>query len=181
MTLYFRFLIRVIGYLFCKKDHNPHMPMEVFFRVQLTDLDLNLHLTNSRYPAFVDLARLDFFIKSGIWERGRSQGWMPVLSTSYMRFRRDLGLYDKFTVRVELLYMSPRWVYLDYKFIKDGFVYCHVVQKGGFYERGVGMVSPHKLAPPLPGQEDFKNPPSHIAKLMDAEDEFRLVVRKHKE
>jgi len=103
---------------------------------------------------------------------------MPVMGASYTRFRRDLGPFQKFDIRIEIAYISPRWIYFDYKFIRNGFVHCHVLEKWGAAEKGVGMVAPHLYLPPVPGQENYGKPPTHIAKLMDAEDEFRIVVRK---
>lgn len=35
------------------------------FRCLPTDLDMNLHMTNSRYHSFMDLSRVDFMIRNG--------------------------------------------------------------------------------------------------------------------
>jgi acyl-CoA thioesterase FadM len=180
MILYFRFIFMIIKYYLVRNKHDPHVPFESSFYVLPTDLDFNMHLTNSRYPAFIDLARVRFLLETGVWSKFRSNRWMPVTGTMYTRFRRDLRPFTKFIVRMQIVYISPRWIYLDYKFIKDGFVHCHVLEKWGAHEQMVGMISPHQLIEPIPGAPEFQKPPSHIAKLMDAEDEFRLIVRKDK-
>jgi Thioesterase-like superfamily len=39
-----------------------------------TDLDLNFHMTNSRYYGFIDLSRVDFMIRNGAWAKLRGAG-----------------------------------------------------------------------------------------------------------
>src|SRR5688572_12878705 len=60
------------------------------FRVWPNDLDLNGHLTNSRYFALMDAARYDMVIRMGIWGTWRRHGWAPVVASQRIRFRRSL-------------------------------------------------------------------------------------------
>jgi len=178
MFLFLRLVIITIRALWAGRNHDPHMPISQTFHVLITDIDANMHLSNSRYPSFIDLVRVKFLIRTGLLKEARELGGMPVVGAIYTRFRRELKPFVKFTVKVELVYVSPRWFYLDYKFIRDGFVHCHSMEKWGVSMRGVGMVAPHKLLKQGPGLVDFPKPPAHVAKIMDAEDEMRVVVRK---
>lgn len=178
MLLYFRFLMSLIWILLRKKAVDPHKPFELIFHVLPTDLDFFMHMNNARYASFADILRTKFLLETGLYKNMKSLGALPIMGTTYSRFRKPLKLFDKFTVRVEVAYMSPRWIYFDVKFIKGDFVYCHVLEKYGAALPGKGMVPPHKLLPPIPGSKDFPAPPPHIVTIMAAEDEMRLVVRK---
>ena len=57
MTLFFRlFLITIQG--FFKKRCSLNEVSSLFFKVYYFDIDLNGHLTNSKYLSFMDLGRL---------------------------------------------------------------------------------------------------------------------------
>ena len=45
------------------------------FRVWLTDQDMFLHMTNSRYLSFSDLARMNMLIRTGLWRVMKVNGW----------------------------------------------------------------------------------------------------------
>lgn len=179
MILYFRFLLLYIKLRFFRKKVDPFHPITVRFRVLPTDIDFfNFHMTNSRYPALIDLVRSQFIAESGIWDTLKVHGWHGIMGAAYIRFRRDLRTFDLFTVKFEVAFVSDKWVYFDVKFMKDGFVHCHMLEKWGLAQKGLGMVPPNKYLPELPEHLSHMKPPSHIAKLMDAEEEFRAAVRK---
>jgi acyl-CoA thioesterase FadM len=168
----------VLKIWFRRKGHDPCQPLEVSFRVLPSDLDVNIHLTDSRYAAFMDLVRMQYLIRTNLWANVREAGSMAVIGTAYTRFRRELKPFDKFTVKIQLVYMSPKWFYFDYKFLKNGFVHCHSIEKWGAGTRGKGMMPPQKLLTEVQVEKVFPIPPAHIIKIMDAEDEMRSVVRK---
>lgn len=181
MILYFRWFLLIMKLYFSARRQEGSNSFSMSFHVLPTDMDLNIHLTNSRYPAFMDLIRIKFMVSNGLWSHLRKHGFMPMLGGTYLRYRRDIGLFQRFDVKVELVYVSPRWCYLDYKFIRNGFVCCHALEKWGMAQRGHGMIDPRTYLPDVPAHLQANKPPVHIAKLMDAEDEFRVVVRHHKE
>lgn len=92
------------------------------FRCLPTDLDVNMHMTNSRYHSFTDLVRIDLVIRSGAWKRIRAEGLYPVLGSATMRFRRSIRPFQKFTVTARVLSWDDRWIYIEHKFItsQDG-------------------------------------------------------------
>jgi acyl-CoA thioesterase FadM len=87
------------------------------FRCLPTDLDINMHMTNSRYHSFADLVRVDLVIRSGAWKRIRAAGLYPVLGTSTMRFRRSIRPFQKFTITARVVSWDDRWIYIEHKFI----------------------------------------------------------------
>ncbi len=85
-----------------------------------TDLDMNMHMTNSRYHSFMDLSRIDFMIRNGAWGRVRAAGLYPVLSFSSIRFRRPIRPFQKFAVTSRVVSWDERWIYLEHKVLAGG-------------------------------------------------------------
>jgi len=70
----------------------PATALDVFhtrFRVLPWDCDLNLHLTNTRYPAWLDLARTEFFLRLGTGPLFVRKGWRSVLASQTLTFVRE--------------------------------------------------------------------------------------------
>lgn len=86
------------------------------FRCLPTDLDYNMHMTNSRYNSFADLSRVSFIIRTGAFARIRAAGYNPVLGSSTIRFRRAIAPFQKFTVTTGIMTWDDRWVYLSHNF-----------------------------------------------------------------
>ena len=78
MNLWFRLLkILLLGFL--GKRVKWDAPTRVFFRVWPTDLDINLHMTNSRYLAMMDMARINMMLRTGLWQWIRREKSLPFL------------------------------------------------------------------------------------------------------
>lgn len=86
------------------------------FRCLPTDLDIFMHMTNSRYASFGDLSRVSFMIRNGTYRRLRKEGYFPVLGSATFRFRRPIVLFEKFTVSTSVLTWDDRFVYLLHKY-----------------------------------------------------------------
>jgi acyl-CoA thioesterase FadM len=132
------------------------------FRVSPLDLDVNLHMTNSRYLALMDLGRLDMIARSGLWRpmlRGR---WSPVIAASQLRFRRPLAPFRPILLRTRLLTWDEKWLYIEHRIEAGGELACHAVVRAAFV-RARKVVPPEEIAvsvgfdaapPPAPGWLD---------------------------
>jgi acyl-CoA thioesterase FadM len=179
MILYFRFLINIIWTLLRRKTIDPHKPLELSFHVLPTDIDFVMHMNNARYASFMDIAVIQFMIQAGMFHHMRAIGGEPRKSSTFYRFRKPLRLFDRFTLKIEIICMDEQVLYWDYKFIKDGFVVCHSIEKSGVYIPGKGMVSPHEFFKSFPDVKDFPSPPAHILKLMETETEMKTLIPKN--
>ena len=90
------------------------------FRCWPTDLDFNIHVTNSRYASFMNLSRVEMMIRNGAWKRIRSAGLYPVLGSSSIRFRRPIRPFRKFDVTARVVSWDERWIYIEHKMILAG-------------------------------------------------------------
>jgi acyl-CoA thioesterase FadM len=95
----------------------------ITFRVWPNDLDLNGHLTNSRYFALMDAARYDMVIRSGTWDIWKRNGWFPVVASQRIRFRRSLKTGTRYVIRSRTLGWDERNLYIGQTF-EDGATVC---------------------------------------------------------
>ena len=104
----------------------------VSFRVWFHDLDINSHMTNSRYLAVMDLGRTDLLIRTGLGRIVMKNRWSPVLASTSIRWRKSLLLFQKYTVHTRLASWDEKWFYLDQKVVRNNRVVAHALQKAIF-------------------------------------------------
>lgn len=143
MNLIFRLILQLIRCRF-----RPRQPlMEVVslpLRVLPTDLDINLHLTNSRYLALMDLGRIEFMLRTGLMRGALRRRWLPVVAIASVKFRREINPFQRFTLHTRLLGWDEKWFYMEQRFETELGVAAIGVVKGLF--RGPsGNVPTHEL------------------------------------
>lgn len=90
------------------------------------DVDQMLnHMNNARYFREVDFSRIDFYIRSGLYDVVRSQKGQILLGACNVRFRRYIGLFMTFKITTKIVYWNEDNIFIEHKFIgKNGFVHC---------------------------------------------------------
>lgn len=140
-------------------------------RVWPLDLDFNLHMTNSRYMALMDLGRTDLMLRAGLW-RGMWNGRLQVvLAGSALRFRRPLAPFARFTLASRLLGWDERWLYVEQVFTGPEGVSCTAVMRAAFLKAGRITPPGPVLAAALPGLAPMP-PPDWVAGWAAAEAAF---------
>lgn len=109
-----------------------------------TDLDINMHLTNSRYFSFMDLSRVDHMIRNGAWKDIRANKLMPVLGSGSIRFRRAVPPFARFDVTTRVVGLDEKWVYLEHKLVDGETVYAVSILKAAFINKK-GRVTTDRL------------------------------------
>ncbi len=110
------------------------------FRVMPTDLDISLHMNNSRYLALMDLGRLDFMARVGLWPVVRRHRWTPIVSAIVIRYRRELRPFASFRLETRLVGWAEASVVMEQVFVLTsgpfaGQVAARALFKGGVYSR----------------------------------------------
>ncbi len=116
-------------------------PYSVEFTVQLTDLDIFLHMNNGRYFSIMDLGRVDLFVRSGLLEAIRKQGFGVTVAAETLRFRRSLTLFQRFTLETRILGWDEKAIIIQQRFLRraerdlwevaaQGVVRARLVSKG---------------------------------------------------
>ncbi|HEY4996302.1 MAG TPA: thioesterase family protein [Aestuariivirga sp.] len=167
MNLWFRLIRILLSGIFA-----PHVawdkPTQVHFRVWPSDLDINLHMTNSRYLALMDLGRTNLLLQSGLWKFIRREKLAPVIAGSLVRFRRPIKLFDRITLTTQVIGWDSKWMFIEHRLERRGELACQAIVKGVFVGNA-GSVSPSVIAKRL-GQDAASPPlPAWIAGWLAAE------------
>jgi len=96
-----------------------------------SDLDLMFHMNNARYLRECDFARYKLLITSGLGIALRKTGYSMVLGASTIRYRRSIGLFDRFTVSTKVVAWDEKSLFIEHTFhrSKDNFIYAIVMVK----------------------------------------------------
>ena len=94
------------------------------YRVGLRDCDFNRHLTNSRYPVYLDLGRWDVMVRSGALSLCVRQRLTPVVVELSLKFKRELVFNTPFTLDTRLLDVDRRVITFEQVFLVDEEIYC---------------------------------------------------------
>ncbi|MEK6367408.1 MAG: thioesterase family protein [Burkholderia gladioli] len=115
------------------------------FRVWPNDLDVLRHMTNGRYFAILDLARVDLLLRSRVWQRVNAQRWYPVVTLETIRFHRSLHLWERYDVTTRVIGWDEKHVFLEQGFIRGGTQVAIGVVRTRFLKRGGGTVPTREL------------------------------------
>lgn len=102
MKLYFRLLYLIFTQRL-RSRCSVFGPCDTSLRVWPNDLDIFLHVNNGVYLTLMDLGRTDMMLRSGVFGPVRSKGWYPVVAAETIRFQRSLTLFQKFSIRTEVV------------------------------------------------------------------------------
>jgi acyl-CoA thioesterase FadM len=102
------------------------------FRCLPSDLDFNLHLTNSRYASFMDIARVAMMVRNGAWARFRAAKMLPVLGSAAVKYRRGIRPFEAFDVTCRTIGWDEKWIYLEHKLLVGEHVAAVAVMKAAF-------------------------------------------------
>jgi acyl-CoA thioesterase FadM len=135
MNLFFRLILLVLKGMWGKRNHFSHKT-SLDFRVGLFDLDINMHMTNSRYLSFMDLGRLDMLIRTGFGSLMIKDRWQAVLGGVHVQWRKGLSPFQKFTLETSVIGWDGKWIYMEQKFLSQGSIYCLALVRGAFLHKG---------------------------------------------
>ncbi|MFQ6372107.1 thioesterase family protein [Shewanella sp. YIC-542] len=89
------------------------------FRAWPSDCDINLHLTNARYPALMDLARTFMLAEMGLLKAFWQRKWLPVVNASEFTFIRDIKPLSKFNIDTRVLGWDEKYFYIEQRFVSE--------------------------------------------------------------
>ncbi|MBD1581475.1 thioesterase family protein [Pseudoalteromonas sp. S16_S37] len=144
MNLYFRLLL-----LFWKIKKNKQYqtllePITYDFKVLPSDCDINLHLTNSRYLAFMDLARTWMTERIGLFSAVMKKRWFPIVNATAITYIRDIKPFESFTVTTRLVGWDHKYFYIEQKFRSARGLHAIAYVRGVFRKKG-GIVSVEEM------------------------------------
>jgi acyl-CoA thioesterase FadM len=117
-------------------------------RVWPTDVDLNVHLTNSRYAALMDLGRLDLLLRSGVARSMFLTDARPIAVEVRLRFAKELRLGQRFTLETRVVGRERKAVVVEQRFLVGDEVHAVGTVSLVLLRRGK-VIEPRLLAPLL--------------------------------
>ena len=102
------------------------------YRALPSDCDVNFHLTNSRYPAFMDLARTYMLAEMGLLKRFLKLKWMPIVNAAEFTYIRDIKPLQTFDIETKLVGWDEKYFYIEQRFVSERGLHCIAHVRGVF-------------------------------------------------
>ncbi|RYV02903.1 thioesterase [Shewanella sp. OPT22] len=135
MNLYFRLFML----LFWRIKHCGRIGFletsKITFRVMPSDCDINFHLTNSRYAAFMDLARTYMLAEMGLLKKFIKLKWMPIVNATEFTYIRDIKPLEKFWIESKIVGWDEKYFYIEQRFLTERGLHCIVHIRGVFINK----------------------------------------------
>jgi YbgC/YbaW family acyl-CoA thioester hydrolase len=114
-------------------------------RVLPVDLDVLMHVNNGMYFSYMDFGRWDMIFRNGVYDMSRSQGWYSVVAGETIKFKRSLKLWDKFTIKTQVIGHDDKYFFIRQTFVKDNQVCAIGLVKVRFLRVSGGTVSTQEV------------------------------------
>ena len=105
-------------------------PTTLPMRALPTDVDIALHVNNGQYFGLFDLGRFDLMVRTGLWDACRERGWLPMVQSEQIAFRRSVTLGTAFSVETRLLGLDERAMWIEHRAVVDGDVAVRAIVCG---------------------------------------------------
>ncbi len=178
MNLYVRLIKVIVAALFGRRLGSL-AESAITLRVWPNDLDGNLHLNNGRYLTLMDLGRFDLMVRNGMLRTLFRRGWMPVLASATIRFRRSLSPFQRFRLRTRVLGWDARSVIMEQVFeTLEGEIAARALVRGAFRRKG-GTVPTREIAEAAGWPAESPDLPQRVTAWLAAEDQLseRRIAR----
>lgn len=116
------------------------------FRVLPLDIDINAHLTNSRYLALMDLARTKMLSDAGVFKAIIKKRWLPVLGSTEVTFLKDIKPWQRCTIESKIICWDEKYFYIEQRFVSGDKVHAIANVRGLFVHRRKPVSSEELMA-----------------------------------
>jgi acyl-CoA thioesterase FadM len=109
----FRFLVAIFKSRFRRRLgilDNFVIPM----RVWPNDLDLNMHMNSGRYVTLMDIGRVEILARMRMLRPVLKRGWRPLVSATFIRYRKSLLPFERFTIHSHIVCWDEKWLYFEH-------------------------------------------------------------------
>ena len=187
MKLWFRLLFYLLSLWRLPRLALPHDASKLDFRVWPSDLDTSVHMNNGRYLTIMDLGRLDLMVRSGLWRAVLRHRWTPIANAVHIRFRRELGPFQAFTLVSRIMSWSAGSIVMEQRFVfaagpRKGEIAASALFLGGLYDRQAKAFVPiERLMAELGVEADSPLPSAEVKAFLEANEQLRQADRKKAE
>jgi acyl-CoA thioesterase FadM len=165
MTLWLRLLWAFVGAHF-KGPVTPGAAHHQRFTVLPTEAGLRLAFSE-RYLGVAEVVRLEYMVRVGLFWTLLKKGWVPVIASSTVRYRRSLRRFQRYSVHTEVLGMDDEYFYFQHRFEHRNRVVAVIIAKGTVRD-SQGIIDPSEYLSDVAISE----PPAFVDLLNRAEKEI---------
>lgn len=142
---------------------NPVKPFHFHFRVMPWDCDINIHLTNGRYPQRLDHARTRFFLRIGSGLLFAHKGWRSVLQSQTITFIREIKPFSLVDIESRILYWDQKYMYFEHRFMVGERLHAKCIARAAVIKDGkvrpfdqflAEVAAYHQLNSPVPNSPE---------------------------
>jgi len=116
----------------------------IAMRVWPNDLDLNMHMNSGRYVTLMDIGRVEILARMRMLRPMLKLGWRPLVSATFIRYKKSLLPFERFTIRSHVVCWDEKWLYFEHIIERRGEVAAQAYVRGLFRGKS-GNVKPREL------------------------------------
>ncbi len=167
MNLLFRLLWVLLRARFAARHSPVTAPSLLKFRVWLTDQDMFLHMTNSRYLSFSDLGRINLFTRSGLSKQQKRKGWKTEICAQTMTINRMLKAPKPFLLETQIHGWDDEFLVLGQRFLRNSKNHAGVVTLLALKDKSGAQVAPQDLIDQIVPGSQSPELPAELAQLVE--------------
>ncbi|MEM7328308.1 MAG: thioesterase family protein [Pseudomonadota bacterium] len=171
MNLFFRRLWVILTAALSSKRAPLDQAFARNYRVWFTDQDMFMHMTNSRYLSFSDLARLNLLIRTGLMKAMRDNRWRLEICGQTRTITRMLKAPQSFQMVCEIEGWSDRHIAFNHAFKRRGHTHAIVNTLMRVADADGNEVAPETLLQAISWQNASPKMPAQFIGLTEALDE----------
>ena len=167
MNLLFRLLWVLLRARFAARHTPLTAPSVLKFRVWLTDQDMFLHMTNSRYLSFSDLGRINLFRRAGLSKALKAKGWKTEICGQTMTINRMLKAPQPFLLETQIHGWDDEFLVLGQRFLRKSKNHAGVVTLLALKDKSGASVAPQDLLDQIVPGSQSPELSSELAELVE--------------
>lgn len=105
-------------------------------RSWITDIDGNFHVNTARYFVYMEVARTELSLRSGLLRFIKKHRWAPLVLSTKITFRREIKPFLKVEIRTKVLGFDPRFIYFQQQIVSKAGIHSHGYVCVALYKNG---------------------------------------------
>ena len=98
---------------------NFNEEFDIRFRSWPTDCDSNFHVNTARYFVFMELARFDLSLKSGLFSYCLKNKIALLVMGAKITYRREIKPFKRINIRTKVIGYDERFMYIEQRIISN--------------------------------------------------------------
>lgn len=165
MNLFFRRIWVLLVAVFSSKRAPLNRAYILNYRVWLTDQDMFMHMTNSRYLSFSDLGRLNLLIRTGLASALRKNDWQLEICGQTRTLTRMLKAPQAFKMICEIDGWTDTHIAFNHVFRRRGNIHAAVNTLMQVADKDGNTIAPQRLIDAISWIETSPELPEYFATL----------------